>query len=122
MTLIVCTLRRDPSTGALLDDPEPHPRPGQELGGFESWRTEVWGSDALRGRGAVFLPTLADSDLYVEANDLAQFQAECSALLADVDNLASELNVSVETLAHRLKNFMNAAARADPTHGCVYIG
>lgn len=119
---MVCTFRRDPATGTLIDDPDAQQRPGADLGGFESWRTEVWGSDLLRARGAVFLPTLAGADLYVEADELPEFRAECGALLADAENLARELNVSPAMLKHRLQNFLDAAVRADPAHGCVYIG
>jgi hypothetical protein len=119
MTLSVTVHRRDPTTGELID--ESSPEPGATLGGFEVWRTRVYGSDATRRRGAVFLPRLADTDLWIEGEELPAFVAEVSALLADVEAFASEVNVAADYLAERLGNFLAAAERATQLHGAVWI-
>lgn len=119
MTLSVTVHRRDPITGALID--EPMNEPGATLAGFEVWRTSVYGSPAVQRRGARYLPTLAQTDLLIEGNDLAEFIAECTTLLGDVDALARETQVGAETLSFRLGNLMRAAGKAQAIAGLLCI-
>lgn len=52
--------------------------PGDLLtAGFESWRTEVWGSPQVRALGAEFCPRLAAGDLFIESAQVRRFQSEC---------------------------------------------
>ncbi|MFG2462409.1 hypothetical protein ACGFWE_35845 [Streptomyces sp. NPDC048523] len=59
-----------------------------QSGGFESWRTTVWGSEFVRSLGARFLPVLAEGDLYVEAEDVPAFQREVALLRSRLDEFA----------------------------------
>ena len=119
MTLSVTVHRRDPATGALID--EPTDEPGATLAGFEVWRTSVYGSPAVQRRGARFLPTLAHTDLLIEGTDLAEFIAECTSLLNDADALAAETQVGVEALRFRIGNFVRAATKAQEIAGLLCI-
>jgi hypothetical protein len=119
LTLSVTVHRRDPATGALLD--EPTDEPGATLAGLEAWRTSVYGSSAVQRRGARFLPKLAHTDLLIEGHDLAEFIAECATLLNDVDALALETQVGVETLRSRIENLLRAAKTAQAIAGLLWI-
>jgi hypothetical protein len=120
MSLWITVYVRKPGSGELEDDPRATLE--SQLGGVEAWRTEVWGSEALRKR-ARFLPILANEDLYVEAHELAAFRAECEALLRDIVQIAAELGYTDggETIAFRLNNFVTAAQVADPERGVVCV-
>ena len=50
----------------VIDGPPGTP----DAAGFESWRTEVWGSAQVRAPGAELLPQLATGDLYVGPGQL----------------------------------------------------
>jgi len=119
LTLSVTVHRRDPATEALID--EPADDAGATLAGFESWRTSVYGSSGVQRRGARFLPELAHTDLFVEGAELAEFIAECTTLLSDVDALALETGVGAETLRFRLGNLLRGAAKAQAIGGLIWI-
>ena len=85
MTLVVDLF--DPETGPYsylnaLDN---------DAAGGESFRTRVWGSDALVSRGAVFLPQLKDSDLFVFPDDLPAFADECRMIAASATEIATDI-------------------------------
>lgn len=81
----------------------------------------VYGSAAVRLRGAHFLPELAHQDLMIEGADVVVFISECAALLADIDSLAAETCVGVEDLRFRITNLLRAAEKAQTIHGVVWI-
>ncbi len=58
----------------------------------ERARQNLWASDALRRRGATFLPQLAESDPWVSSDDLEAFGAGVRNLLADSDGLRADLD------------------------------
>lgn len=91
------------------------------LAGFEVWRTTVYGSVAVRLRGAHFLPRLAHQDLMVEGEDLVAFVSECAILLAEVGSIAAEIDVDVETLRFRITNLLRAAEKAQTIQGVVWV-
>jgi len=119
MTLSVTVHVRDAESGKLLD--RPIDRPGATLAGFESWREAVYGSTALKSRGAHFLPHLAHDNLYIEGPDLPNFIRECETLLRDVDALAADTGQDAETLRFRLSNLREAAERASAIGGVIWI-
>ena len=119
MTLSVTVHRRDPETGDLVDEPDHEP--GATLAGFESWRHVVYGSPAIKDRGARFLPHLESNDLFIEGDDLAAFRMELSRLLVEVEEIAKETDTDVETLRFRLANLLKAADRAEAIGGLVWI-
>ena len=95
---------------------------GHQTAGPERARWELWGSDAVRRRGAKFLPQLAESDLWVSPDELQEFEEEVRALLADADAIRAELGRSQQCiLPHYLNNFLRAAKYARARHGGVNI-
>ncbi|MFF0095726.1 hypothetical protein ACFYSF_38215 [Streptomyces canus] len=85
MSLLVEVFVREPDgTRRILDVPDGV----YQSGGFESWRTTVWGSEFVRSLGARFLPVLADQDLYVEAEEVPEFQREVALLRSRLDEVA----------------------------------
>lgn len=119
MTLVVSVHQCDPGSGEV--GPSLALKPGAELAGFEVWRTAVYGSAAMRRRGARFLPQLATSDLLLESSDLLAFQQECADLLRDIGPLSAELGLDVQTLKLRLSNIAAAVDRAISIGGFVWI-
>lgn len=84
MSLLVEVFVREPDGGIrILDVPDDV----YQSGGFESWRTTVWGSEFVRSLGARFLPVLAEQDLYVEAGDVPEFQREVALLRSRLDEV-----------------------------------
>jgi hypothetical protein len=107
----------------LLDEP-----PGvSDLAGFESWRTEVWGSEVVRSLGARFFPALAGGDLKVEASHVQAFKDECLLLREKLETIAARTAAgrTVEehryTISQRLAHIEAAVDRAQATEGGVLI-
>ncbi|MEV5438137.1 hypothetical protein AB0K80_19305 [Streptomyces sp. NPDC052682] len=107
----------------VLDVPEGR----DDSAGFESWRTTVWGSEPVRALGARFLPVLADGDLEVEAEDVAQFLGEVALLREHLDAIAQStqrprgLAEHREGLVRRLRNLEIAALHARMIEGGVLV-
>ncbi|MER5428794.1 hypothetical protein [Streptomyces sp. NPDC002588] len=86
--------------------------------GFEVWRETVWGSEAVRSLGARFLPVLAESDLYVEADEVADLLDEVALLRANLELIAATTRRPRELVEHesgielRLDNIEATALRA----------
>ncbi|MFF4400667.1 hypothetical protein [Streptomyces sp. NPDC001480] len=102
MSLTVEVFVREPDgTTRILDVPDDMYRSG----GFESWRTTVWGSEFVRSLGARFLPVLADRDLHVEAGDVPEFQREVALLRSRLDDVAhrTERPRTVEEHRHQIE-------------------
>jgi hypothetical protein len=125
MSLMVCTYQRDVQTGKITEnfiDAEAY------VAGLEIYRTEVWDSEAVRKRGAKFLPLLSVNDLYIDSEQLDDFEAECKILLEDIDAITVEnsglFNNGVSQYEHYLQNFLKAisSARSLGVGGGVYIG
>ncbi|MEO6085947.1 MAG: hypothetical protein ABIQ18_22830 [Umezawaea sp.] len=107
----------------LLDTPTR----GSDLAGFESFRTTVWGSDAMRALGARFFPVLNGGDLTVRPEQVADFLRECATVEANIEAIAPNTNPHhtyewyVETVLERLANIRAAAERALEVGGGVVI-
>ncbi|MFE2412148.1 hypothetical protein ACFXDE_27755 [Kitasatospora sp. NPDC059408] len=108
---------------SLLDVPE-----GSScLAGFESWRTSVWGSEAVRSLGVTFFPVLADSDLTVRPDQVADFLDECALIRSNLELVAPSADPAkshaeyVRQISERLRNIEDAAARARGVSGGVII-
>jgi hypothetical protein len=118
MSLDVSVHRRDPTSGEL--GPDLVVETGANLAGFENWRTNVYGSHSVRQR-ARFLPQLATGDLVIEGADLVPLLEECVHVLRDIDAIANDVEVDVETLRFRVANIAAATARAISISGVVWI-
>jgi hypothetical protein len=120
MTLVVSAYWHDPKTGTSEEFTDWEA--GHQMAGVERARWELWGSEAVRRRGARFLPQLADSDLWVAPEDLEVFTAEVHGLLADLDGLRAELGRGPDCLLpHYLGNFLRAAEYARAKGGGINI-
>jgi hypothetical protein len=119
MTLAVFSFWNDPETGerqSFMDSAE-----GRCMAGVEQARWDLWGSEAVRRRGATFLPRLAKGDLWVDNEELDAFETEVVALMTDLAGLHGELNYRIDSLAHYLDNFLRAIEHARSKGGGVCI-
>src|SRR5262245_59527925 len=65
--------------------------------GFESWRTEVWGSPRVRALGAEFFPQLASGNpVTIEPHAVARFQRECLLLRDNLEDICADLDLSAQ--------------------------
>jgi hypothetical protein len=120
MSLVVSAYWRDPATGETEEFTDWEQ--GHHMAGVERARCDLWGSEAVRRRGARFLPQLADADLWVVPEELDAFVAEVRALQADLDDLRAELGRGPDCLLpHYLGNFLRAAEYARVRSGGVNI-
>ncbi len=120
MSLVVSAHWRDPATGEVQHFTDWDA--GHSLAGVESARWELWGSEAVKRRGATFLPRLSKCDLWVGPEELEAFVAEVRGLLADVDGLRAELGRGPDcSLPQYLHNFLRAAEYARAKGGGVNI-
>ncbi|MCK8436017.1 hypothetical protein G3I77_24265 [Streptomyces sp. D2-8] len=124
MSLSVDVFLREPDgQWRVLDVPEGR----DDSAGFESWRRTVWGSQPVRALGARFLPVLADDDLEVEAEDVAEFLREVALLRDHLDAIAEStrrprgLAEHRAGLVRRLRNLEVAALHARVIGGGVLI-
>ncbi|MFD0078142.1 hypothetical protein ACFVIY_37530 [Streptomyces sp. NPDC127166] len=98
-----------------------------DLAGFESWRTSVWGSEAVRSLGASFFPVLANEDLTVFPDHVADLLAECAVIRNNLEAVAPSIDPSkshaeyVRQISQRLQNIETAAERAQSLGGGVLI-
>jgi hypothetical protein len=120
MSLIVSAFWTDPTTGETHEFTDWEN--GHHMAGVERARWDLWGSEAVRRRGAKYLPQLADSNMWVGPDELPSFVAEVRMLLADVEGLRTELGRGPDcTLPHYLGNFLLAAEFAAARGGGVNI-
>jgi hypothetical protein len=117
MTLLVNVYTRgDDGSTSLLESAH-----SEKLAGFESFRTTFYGGQTARTLGLRLFPTLADTDLYVEGEDLKILQAEAELVLQNIADFAKEANAEAETLRFRIKNILNAVMRAQEVNGGVVV-
>lgn len=62
-----------------------------DAAGFESYRTNLWGSQSLIRRGARYFPKLKDGDLFVYPEELDLLANECQMIYADSVAIAQEI-------------------------------
>ncbi|MFE1438553.1 hypothetical protein [Streptomyces sp. NPDC058739] len=124
MSLLVDVFVRD-ADGEMrvLDVPDDVYRSG----GFESWRTTVWGSEVVRSLGARFLPVLAETDLEVEADQVPEFRSEVALLRAHLEAIAREtaracaVEEQRRRIEQRLRIMEDCAGRAAGIGGGVLV-
>ncbi|MCB9687789.1 MAG: hypothetical protein H6738_02580 [Alphaproteobacteria bacterium] len=115
MSLVVSSFWIDSVTGEFhehvsWDD-------GRYQAGLEAYRVSLWGSEAVRRRGARFLPRLARENLRVEHDELDAFVAELDTLDADADALCGELGRDDTDRIRRYLDHFRAAAELGRARG-----
>ena len=93
----------------------------QDLAGFESFRKTFYGGSIARSLGLRLLPSLAESNVIAEGNDLVTLQNEATIILRNLEHFVPEAKAEVETLRFRVKNILGAVDRAQQVHGGVVI-
>lgn len=93
----------------------------QDMAGFESFRTEFYGSKAARVLGLTLLPALANADLYLSPEELPTLEAETQLILQNVDQFTEEAGKDSERLSFYLHNILNAISLAKQANGHVVI-
>lgn len=96
--------------------------PGSEMAGFESCRHDLWGHEAARSLGLTLLPSLSDSDVYAEGDDLDRLDTEVQTVLHSLDLLSRSTGFSPDYIELRCRNILEAIGRARAARGGVYIG
>src|SRR5215475_7683455 len=65
--------------------------------GFESWRTEVWGSPHVRALGAEFFPRLASGNpVTIKPHEVARFRRECLLLRENLEAICADVDLSAQ--------------------------
>ncbi|MFI9723857.1 hypothetical protein ACIHFE_30075 [Streptomyces sp. NPDC052396] len=101
----------------LLEDPEY----SDTLAGFESTRTRLWGSEAIRALGSRFFPRLDGGNLYVEREEIDDFLTECEAIRPHLDRLAEQGGYDADYITARFDNVVAAAQRAKAEDGGIVV-
>ncbi|CAL9571652.1 hypothetical protein [Streptomyces sp. enrichment culture] len=124
MSLLVEVFVREPNGNMrILDVPDDV----YQSGGFESWRSTVWGSDLVRSLGARFLPLLREQNMEVEGGQVPEFLREVALLRDHLDAIAegTEHPRSVEEhrdqIELRLRIIEDSARKALEIGGGVLI-
>ena len=85
---------------------------GRDLAGGERWRTEVYGSELLRGLGLEALPELAAGDISAFGEELLTIKKEANLLLENISEISTSLGIEEEKLRFRIKNISDACDQA----------
>jgi hypothetical protein len=64
---------------------------GDDAFGFERYRTELWGTDAVRNVGARLIPLLATGDVFVQPAELDALELEAWSIQANAESIALEV-------------------------------
>jgi hypothetical protein len=115
MTLLVNVYRYEESGEMIILEPNNH---SEELAGFESYRNTFYGSQVAKSLGLQLLPTLANTNLYVESQDLINLQLEAELIL---QNMFLFIGIDAETIQFRIHNILKAIAQAREIGGGVVI-
>ncbi|MEU6772018.1 hypothetical protein [Streptomyces sp. NPDC046759] len=91
-----------------------------QSGGFESWRTAVWGSQTVRSLGARLLPKPAEDDLCVEAAEVTGLRSE-ALLRARLDDVARGTGRPGHRIELRLRIIEESCRKALEIGGGVLI-
>ena len=63
--------------------------------GFESWRTEVWGSRQVRALGGELFQRLTSGNpVRIQAHEVARFQHECALVREHLDTICDAVDLS----------------------------
>ncbi|MEI8383318.1 MAG: hypothetical protein WCJ09_24585 [Planctomycetota bacterium] len=118
MTLSVHAYRRNEAGEMEFIEPSDG---SQDVAGFESFRKTFYGGNMARLFGLRLLPSLAESNVFAEGNDLAALHNEATIIMQNLEQFAPEAKADVATLRFRVQNILGAVNRAQQAHGGVVI-
>jgi hypothetical protein len=90
MSLTVHARRKVAAPGDGDEWLKPAP-PYSEHAGFESWRTDVWGSASAKRLGLRLLPSLAAGDIFASGADLEALALEVDLVQSSLRDIVDEL-------------------------------
>lgn len=125
MTLIVYPIRL--VNNVIETVAEQPKKPYNELFGFSSWRTILWGHTILADLNCKILPTLANNaEVCAIEEDLEWLEDDTYTVLANLDKIVAAVDHQVEkqNLEFRMLNLLEAIrlARLYGTSGGVWVG
>lgn len=118
MSLLVNAYRRNDAGEMVFLDPDDG---SKELAGFEVYRKTFYGGEAAQSLGLRLLPSLRETDLYVEGEDLNKLQSEAQLVAQNIQLFVAEAGDNAEGLLPRIRNILDAIDRARKDHGGVVI-
>lgn len=119
MSLITHAYRRDPQTNAMLDLEANQ----NDIFGFETWRKTVWGHSVLIALGCVLIPSLCETDVYAEKEDIKVLEKEVRLIENSIKECSHSIGVDEERILSRIKNLKSAIEVTKRyKDGGVYIG
>ena len=118
MSLSVDVYTTDDNGEMVLHDPKDY---SETLAGFESYRTEVYGSElAMRLRFKV-LPTLASTDIYAKGQEVNKLKTEAEIMMREASAFAEYVKEDADGIKQRADNIRKACIRARKMQGNVVI-
>jgi len=125
MTLIVYPIKM--VNNIIETIPEQPKKPYNELFGFSSWRTLLWGNTILMDLNCKVLPALANNaEVCAIEDELECLEDDTFIILANLDKIvtAADHQVDKQTLEFRMLNLLEAIrlARLYGIDGGVWIG
>ena len=100
---------------------ECNPNPGKDMAGPESYREELWGSEAVCTLGCVLLPTLREKNIYAVGEQIDQLAQEVNFIRVNSALISQQTRCEEDRLEHYLTNIMDAIERARSIGGGVVI-
>jgi hypothetical protein len=82
------------------------------LAGFEKYRKEFYGSEAVKSFGCKYLPTLAARDIFAEGVDLDVLEKEVRILLGNIPALTAALGQPGEDAEEHYRFRLNNIKKA----------
>ncbi len=112
MSLVVYAYERCPDTQVLECIKQPTKETPGGMFGPETWRQKVWGSKAIANVGCQLLPSLINTNIYAQGEDLEVLSTELRLILENIDFLSRNLNIDKLSLRFRINNALTCIALA----------
>lgn len=77
------------------------------LFGFESCRSELWGNRKLKELGCTIIPKLKNNDLFIVQDELHELYKDCEIIFENISEISSTTNYSSEFIQFRINNLLS---------------
>ena len=94
----------------------------RELFGPECCRHELWGHSIMSQLGLTLLPSLSNTDIFAEGEELFALEKEIRFVVANLPRIAEATHYAEEFVSARCQNALNAIGLARELGGGVTIG